>query len=123
MIEQNILDQFNNGTDNWWRHWTGRLIYTDGVAYVVENGGGWLIDAIASYQGQPALATPMLKDFQIWTLKVDREARTAVLTCQADSNSANAVRQDIPYTDFPLDEIKFYVERGQEMTLMLSTER
>jgi uncharacterized protein DUF6876 len=123
MIEQHVLDQFNNGTENWYRHWTRSLIYTDGVAYIAENGGGWLVDAIASYQGTKALKTDMLKDFQIWILKVDREAKKGVLTCIADDGWPPAITQEIEYTDFPLDEIKLYVERGEEMTLMLPSER
>ena len=38
--------------------------------------------------------------------------KSAVLTMKEDSNTPELVRQEIPYTDFPLDNIKFYVELG-----------
>ena len=68
----------------------------------------WLVDAIASYQGTRALKTDMLKDFQIWILKVDREAKKGVLTCIADDGWPPAITQEIEYTDFPLDEITLW---------------
>lgn len=123
------------GSENMYRHNIAGLIYTDGVKLVAEYGEAyWLIDAVASYQGRGKLARdPMLVDFQIWKLTVDRESRLAVLTCQADTGCPAAVRQEIEYTDFPLDEIKFYVERGghydargnvvAHMTMMLPSER
>ena len=44
------LAQFS-GTDNWWKHRTGRLTYTDGVKFLAEKAGAfWLIDLVASYQ-------------------------------------------------------------------------
>lgn len=40
------------GTEHWYKHWLGGLLYTDGVKYVADQAGAyWLIDAIASYQG------------------------------------------------------------------------
>jgi len=100
------------GTEEWHRHPSG-LLYTDGVKYVAENGGAyWLIDAVASYQGEPALALTELQEFQLWELAVDRERNSAVLTCRADTGRKPVVRQEIEYTDFPLDEIKLYVECG-----------
>ena len=91
----------------------------------------WLIDAIASYQ--PGLSRRVSQfsgelgiEFQIWFLRVNTEASTAVLTCHEDWDEENPgaypeiVRQEIPYTDFPLPEIKLYCENR---VLMLPTER
>jgi len=103
------------GTDDYYKHWTGKLVYTDGVKYVAEKGGAhWLIDAIASYQFKLS-GIP----FQIWILRVDLENNTAVLTMQEDSGEPELVRQEIKFTDFPLDEIKFYLVDG---VLMLPSE-
>lgn len=116
---------------NFYKTITARLINTDGVhAMAEERGAFWLIDAVASYQGQRVLANdPMLRDFQIWTLAKNKTGNGAVLECRADTNTPVAIRQRIEYTDFFKDEpgtpepFKMYVERGETMVLMLPDER
>lgn len=105
------------GTDNWWRHWTGRITYTDGVKFLAEKAGAfWLIDLVASYQ----TARLRQEGFQIWTLTVDRDRTpVAVAICQADTDSPVLVRQEIDHTDFPLPSIKLWLVNG---TLMLPGE-
>jgi len=44
--------------------------------------------------------------FQVWKLVV-RPDNTAALTCN-DGNYNVVFTQEIPFTDFPLDEITFY---------------
>lgn len=125
MLNESHLAQFSC-TEQWYRHpLCRRLIYTDGVKYVAENGGGqgayWLIDAIASYQGSKELKG---EEFQIWELTVDLEKKTCVLTCRADTGLPALVTQEIEYTDFDLPYIKFYCEGTEEqMTLCLPAER
>ena len=105
------LDQFT-GTEQWYRHGFARnVLYTDGVKYMAEKGGAyWLIDAIVSHQINPKVRkNERLQEFQVWTLKV-AEDRSAVLTCQADSGEKAIVTQKIEATDFPLKEIKLWVE-------------
>ena len=104
-------------TDNWWKHWTGRINYTDGVKFLAEKAGAfWLIDLVASYQG----ARLRQEEFQIWILTVDREKTSmAVATCQADTNAPVLVRQEIDHTDFPLPSIKLWLVNG---ALMLPSE-
>ena len=90
------LNQFT-GSEHYYEHWTNFLCYTDGVQYLAERAGSyWLIDAIASYKRK--------EPFQVWRLKV-KEDKSAVLTMQEDSGQPVKVRQDIPFTDFPLSEI------------------
>jgi hypothetical protein len=103
------LGQFY-GTEQYYRHWTGKLVYTDGIHFLVGNGAAWLVDAVASYQHLPKLNTGMLADFQVWELKV--KDGKATLTCKADSGHKPVVTQEIEYTDFPLADIKLYVEAG-----------
>jgi hypothetical protein len=75
------------------------FVYTDGVKYLLEAANCyWLLDAIFSYK--------KTEDFQVWSLKV--ENGSAVLTMKEDSGQPNIVKQEIPYTDFPLDEIEFF---------------
>lgn len=99
-ISESDLNQFT-GTENYYRHWTGRGIFTDGVQYLAEQAGAyWLIDAVFSYRRR--------EPFQVWTLRKNDD-NSAVLTMQEDSGEPAKVRQTIPFTDFPLDHIKLYL--------------
>lgn len=121
------------GTQHYFGHWSRRLVYTDGIAYLAERAGAhWLVDAIASYQADPRiLNSRMLRDIQFWTLEV--ADGTAVLKCVEDAGRWPAIAQTIEYTDFPLDRIDLWVERGslptedggyvEIMVLMLPSER
>ena len=113
------LAQFT-GSENVYRHWTGRLVYTEGVQYLAEKGGAyWLIDVIASYQPDKQIASrPELVDFQLWELAVSKD-KSAKLTVRADSDKPAAITQEIPFTDFPLEHVKLYVCNG---TLLLLSE-
>ena len=97
-----------------------RLVYTEGVQYMAERGGAyWLIDAVASYQPDNRITSrPDLVDFQLWELAVAKD-KSATLTMRGDSDQPAVITQEIPFTDFPLAQIKFYVCNG---TLMLPSE-
>lgn len=104
-------------TNEYHKHWLG-LIYTDGVKFLHQKAQAyWLLDSIALYQ-QKVLADPMLQEFQIWRLKLTKD-KAAVLTCERDTNDI-FLTENIPYTDFPLPEIKLYLENG---VLCLPSER
>ena len=117
------------GTEQYYKHWLG-LCYTDGIKYLAENAQCfWLIDAIASHQ-PTAKKNPRLKEFQLWFLHVGRghefikpkAGNAAVLTCWEDTPKAESkpvIIQQIPFTDFPLKEIKLYL---QEKILLLPDE-
>lgn len=97
------------GTENYYRHATGRLVYTDGVRFLAHAARAyWLIDVIASWQvrAQQDLA---LRDFQLWEVTVT--GSRATVTCSRDAGD-EAFRQEIPFTDFPLPSISLYVEWG-----------
>jgi len=108
------------GSETAYRHWTGRLVYTEGVQFLAEKGGAyWLVDAIASYQPDRRITSrPELADFQLWELAV-HEDRSARLTVRADSDRPAVIAQDIPFTDFPLERVTLYVCNG---TLLLPSE-
>ena len=109
MLQKSDLSHFT-GTNQYYRHWTTRFFYTDGVQYVANEAGAyWLLDAIASYQPK-LLKDPMLEEFQCWKLTVNADQK-ATLICERDTNDV-VVTQEIAYTDFPLDEIKFYLVTG-----------
>ena len=97
------------GTTNYYKHWLG-IKYTDGVQYLAEKVGAyWLIDAIASYKRS--------EPFQVWTLAQGPDGKGAVLSMVEDTGQPVKVSQDIPFTDFPFNElpepmIKLYLIDG-----------
>ena len=93
------------------------LVLTDGAKYLADSTGAyWLMNAIGSYQTE-CMKDKMLKDIQFWTFTVKDGIGT--IKCERDTGNV-AFTQEIPYTDFPLDEIKLYVENG---VIMLPSER
>ena len=93
------------GSENWYQHSLVRSItYTDGAKYVADAGGAyWLLDEIALAQRfAPAVKA---EPFQVWRLAVD--STQGVLTCD-DGNDNVVYTKQIPFTDFPLPEIKLY---------------
>jgi len=118
-LRESDLTQFC-GSAEFYQHWTKRLVYTEGVQYMAERGGAyWLIDAVASYQSDQRIASRQdLVDFQQWQLAVAQD-KSAVLTMRGDSDQPAVITQEIPFTDFPLEQIKLYVSGG---TLMLPSE-
>ena len=101
------------GTEHYYRHWLG-FNYTDGVKFLAEKANCfWLLDAVGSYQH-----TLKDKGFQIWILKVNKD-KSAVLEMREDSDTPIIVRQEIKYTDFPMEEITLYFIDG---VLILTSE-
>ncbi len=96
------------GTTAYYAHWSRQVVYTDGVKFLAETAGAyWLIDAIALAQPR-ARQDPRLCEFQLWELFV-RDDRRATLVCSRDSDDG-AFRQEIEFTDFPMEYVKLYVE-------------
>ena len=92
------------GTEQYHRLTVLPLNCTDGVAHVAKKGKAfWLIDAIASYQTKALVeAYP----FQVWKLTVEDTKGVLIME---DGDGRAVKRQNIPYTDFPLKEITFYL--------------
>ena len=111
VLTKESLAQFT-GSEQWFRHHFNRSItYTEGVQYMAQAGGAyWLIDEIALRQNQKVRNHPFRigqVEFQQWTLKVKNNS--AVLTL--DDGDGNVLyTKRIEFTDFPLDEIKLWVE-------------
>ena len=112
------LAQVQSG-DTLYRHWMKGICYTEGVRFAAELCGAyWLIDAIASHQFGKVKAEP----FQVWTLHVaskdapkQKNSVAAILICTDGDKGDGAVelaRQNIEYTDFPIDKITIWVEDG-----------
>lgn len=99
------LAQFT-GTEQWYRHSFNRaVLYTEGARYVAEHGQAyWLLDEIALIQ--PDDTNISAEEFQVWKLAV-RPDKTAPLTCD-DGNGHVVFSKELPYTDFPLEDITLY---------------
>jgi hypothetical protein len=83
------------------------FVLTDGAKYLANTAKAyWLMDAIASHQHNKAVAK---EEFQVWDLKKVGDAWE--LTCE-DGNGKSVVKQDIEYSDFPLNSIKLYFSDG-----------
>lgn len=105
------------GTENYYQTNLFGVKYTDGVKHMAEICNAyWLITAIASHQYRAQCRQH--NDFQCWKLTVNVEAGTAELTCD-DGNDFEFIKQFIEFTDFPAEEIKFYLCHG---VLMLPSE-
>ena len=106
-----------SGTEHWYRHggfWRHEILLTDGVMHLAQNGGRhsgtafWLVDAVASYQGEKVLAR---HPFPVWKLTVTESAggsRSARLVCTNGNNEKPIVEQEIEFTDFLFNEIQLY---------------
>ena len=94
------------GSEEWHRHSINRkVLFTDGAKHVADAGGAyWLLDEIALIQ--PYNRKVSAEELQVWKLAV-RENRTATLTCE-NGNGAIVFTKEIPFTDFPLDEITLF---------------
>jgi hypothetical protein len=93
----------------------GFPVITDGVLALAEAAGCyWLLDIVGSYQSDKRLC----REFQVWKLEVNLEEQTAVVT--GGNDDAEIIRQEIPYTDFPLESVTLFLMGG---VLLLPRER
>jgi Family of unknown function (DUF6876)/HipA-like kinase len=103
-LREEDLHQFI-GTEHWYRHGLlASITFTDGAKYVADKGGAyWLLDEIALAQKfNTAVAA---EPFQVWKLLVSQSE--GILTCD-DGDNHVVYTKPIPFTDFPLPEIKLY---------------
>lgn len=115
-ITASDLDQFT-GSQECYRHWTRKLVYTEGVKYLADKAGAhWLIDLIASHQVNPRVAA---EPFQVWRLQVAPGSLAATATVTDGNHQQPIAQQQIDYTDFPLSEVTLYLI---DNTLLLPSE-
>lgn len=105
------LSQFT-GTEQWYQHGLNRkLTFTDGVKYLADNAGAyWLVDeiAIANMLNRKVQA----EEFQVWILEAKNSH--GKLRCE-DGNGDIVYRKSIPFTDFPLPEVRVWMSGGVMM--------
>jgi hypothetical protein len=121
-LTQADLDQFIGSQEYYrWSKLFHKHVLTEGVRYLCEKAQAyWLVDAIASYHSK---AMKLGLSIQFWKLKVNLETRKAVLICERDEGDT-VIMQRIPCTDFPLAEVRIWVESdGREIwTILLPSE-
>ena len=72
------------------------------------------MDTIASWQTEPQVRNhPELRKIQFWTLEVDLEKRKGLVRCDWDEGKP-VVEQEIPYTDFPWESRRVWVQPHHE---------
>ena len=114
-FDSHQLGQFT-GTGKYYRI-SRRHLLTDGTRYLAEQAACfWLMDAIASH-----LCEIGTEDwFVVVQVKVT-EGRAVMI--YEDGNDKEHARQEIPYTDFPMDLITLYACWDQEnWVIMLPSE-
>lgn len=121
--KQEILDALPNfyGTEAYhqWSPLFRNFVLTDGAKYIAEECGAyWLMDAIAShfpsYRDEEFAVVELMKFDSGWNLQIE------------DGNGDTLAEQFIEFSDFPLDEITFYVvpqelEYGKSLRVILLT--
>ena len=97
------------------------VLMTDGAKFVADNGEAyWLMTAIASYLPD----FTKTESFIVANLTVTRTATACSALLKLDDGNDNILaEQHIAYTDFELDEIKFYAcYTGDTWVIMLPRE-
>jgi hypothetical protein len=104
------------GTEHYYRI-SRRHLLTDGTKYLAEMAGAfWMMDAIASHLSEIGTGDW----FVVVKVKVQDSKATMLYE---DGNGNEHARQDIPYTDFPMNEISIYAcWDGEHWVLMLPSE-
>ena len=109
------LAQFT-GTQRYYRIGRRQLL-TDGTRYLAENAGCfWMMDAIASHLSE--IGT------QDWFVQVKVQVHGIRATMIYDDGNGNELaRQEIPYTDFPMEAVSLYTcWDGDHWVIMLPSE-
>jgi hypothetical protein len=107
-----------SGTERYYRTHPG-VLATDGAKYLAKQAGAyWLLDIIWS------VLPKVTDEFAVLELEVDVKTRRAVVLIH-DGREPKTIfhRQEVTYTDFPLEGVKLYIQQnGGERVLMLPSE-
>ena len=90
MFTLNHLSNFY-GSETFTWHWTRRIIFTDGIKYICDNGAAWLVDAIASHQTKSV--QDRCRGFQHWKLVKHSKGSGADLICTDGNSDTPVVKQ------------------------------
>lgn len=111
------LAQFS-GTERYYRTHPG-LLATDGVKYLADEAGAyWLLDIVWS------VLSRITDEFAVLELSIEEGTRRAAVHIHDGREPKTTYyRQVIPWTDFPLEGVKLYIQQnGRERVVMLPSE-
>ena len=115
------LQQFY-GSENFYRHFSKNLVYTDGINFLAERADCyWLIDEIAF--ALPKLLKKQISWFYTVDFKVSKRKSARIIF--TDGNEIRILQKRIRLTDFPLvgERITLFLAEGAfGYCLMLSSE-
>lgn len=127
-LTQSELNQFQGDLERYRHSLNRHVIFTPGVLFLAERAGAhWLIDAIASYLTRSTLEPlgkrdPRIRSLHFWNLDVWAD-KSATLYAEADLNEKPFIKQEIPFTDFPLRHVSVWAGfDGEYWTLYLPSE-
>jgi len=114
-FDSNQLNQFT-GTEKYYRISRKHLL-TDGTKYLAEQAECfWMMDAIASH-----LCEIGTEDWFVLVRVQVTEGRAVMI--YEDGNDREHARQEIPYTDLPIENISLYAcWDGEHWVIMLPSE-
>lgn len=102
------LQKFS-GTEHYYTSTFKKLLLTDGIHYLREQANCyWLIDIVESVQH---LNNIKHNDaFIVWKIEKHKDSDKATVTAWNDTPYSSDIlyKQEIAYTDFPLEELEFY---------------
>lgn len=102
-------DRYRGGSDRIYKYPLGLKVTEGGIDMALAYGAFWLLDVVASAQ----LCGCASETFQVWVIRRKEEGDDAfVVEAFDDIPGERLYRQEIPFSDFPLDEFKFYCADG-----------
>ena len=110
-LDKLALSQFT-GTSAYYKI-SRKHVLTDGTRYLAEQGACfWMMDAIASHLCEIGTA-----DWFVLVRVQVTDGRAVMI--YEDGNDREHARQEIPYTDFPLDSVSLYACWDQEHWIIM----
>jgi len=95
-----------SGTERYYRTHP-RLLATDGAKYLADRAGAyWLLDTVWS------VLPTLTDDFAVLELKVEETRRATVRIHDGREPCTTYYVQEVPYTDFPLEEVTLYIQQA-----------
>ena len=107
----------STGTEKYYRpFFFNTMVYTDGVRIFAEQCQAyWVIDLVNSYMKKIQNNHRRTGEWMYFIqLKVKDSKASVRIYREVDEKKKTVARQDIPYTDLPNVELKFYLQLAQE---------
>ena len=107
----------STGTEKYYRpFFFNTMVYTDGVRTFAEQCQAyWVIDLVNSYMKKIQNNHRRTGEWMYFIqLKVKDSKASVRIYREVDEKKKTVARQDIPYTDLPNVELKFYLQLAQE---------